>query len=69
MHKADPHELIRRHILNTVGTPLKDNPGTMLPKDDKIAEWALCEIAEQLRVQNQFLNQIAIHLSRPNFGK
>ena len=65
MQKVDPHELVRRHILNKVGTPLRDHPGTMLPKDDKITEWALCEIAEQLRIQNIVLNQIVARLNRP----
>jgi len=65
MHKVDPQELVRRQVLNKLGTPLQGHPGTMVPKDDKIAEWALCEIAEQLRIQNSILNQIAIRLNRP----
>jgi hypothetical protein len=57
-----PQDVIRNRIMQELTETVQQHPGVQVPKKDKILEWTLYNIFEQLQGINICLNGIAAHL-------
>ena len=54
-----PQDIIRSRILQELTETVQQHPGVQVPKKDKILEWTLYGILEQLQAINMTLNGVA----------
>jgi hypothetical protein len=52
-------EALRNRLRHFLELPDQTNPGHFIPKEDKIQEWALVQIVEQLKTLNFHLAKIS----------
>jgi hypothetical protein len=57
-----PQDFIRNRIMQELTETVTQHPGAQVPKKDKILEWTLYGILEQLQGINMTLNGIAADL-------
>ena len=57
-----PEDIIRGRIVHELTETVPNHPGVMVPKKDRIQEWTLYQMLEQLQALTRAVNAIEVHL-------